>query len=185
MLNHEHILVWMRRRLMHSHLIAHYFELREMGMDAKFGADAIGDLVVKLLAGSCAYFASVIARKVGREHMIAIYKGGTGELLHAVVACAPQYPKDPLRGAYVDVLGRAKLQDLESEMREIFGDIVVSIGDMVDVAEYGSGEEAALARLASVLPWTRGLMGGPIALERDPSLFLKSIQDACACRLSQ
>lgn len=185
MFDQERILSWMQRRMMHSQLMEHYFELRELGLDPKFGADAIGDLVFKFLAGSCAFFASVIARKIGREHMIAFRRGDNGDLLHAVVACAQQYHAVPLRGSYVDVLGRAKLQDLEREMREIFGDIVVSVGDLVDADEYGPGEENVLERLASVLPWTRGFVGGSIALERDPNLFLKGIHDACECRSVQ
>lgn len=168
---------WLTARMLSADLIAHYYDLREKGMPGDPGAEAVGGMTAEFMLGRCAFFATAIAKRLGREHMIALYTKD-GDLVHAMVACSPQYGP-PFPGWCVDVLGRSKLSDAIAQIERAFGPLDVKIGEFVPDEDFAPGEEDLLIDLAGVLPWTRNFVGQPAARERDPQAFILCVSAAC------
>jgi hypothetical protein len=152
------VLKWMTDRLLKADIVRHYFDLKQAGKIENNDAEAIFVIIQKLMLGSCGFFASVIAREIGQDHLVWIYSKVTDRLLHSVVATSPQLEASVLRGSYVDVLGRGNLRDLVDAMESIAGPVSVEIGGPIDHVDYLDGEEAAMIKLAEALPWTRQFM---------------------------
>lgn len=121
---------WIRRRFAGSDLIRHYFDLRESGLDPAEGADAVGALADVYVLGRCAALATVGSRIVGRDRLVR-FNWPDGRLVHAVLACTPQHPGEPLRGDCVDILGRCGLSDLEADLKAAVAPVVLEIGVVV------------------------------------------------------
>jgi hypothetical protein len=172
-------LAWVTKRVLNSDLMPHYFDLREKGMAADIGADAVREMAFNFLVSRCAFFATVVAKKLGREHAVSFFDE-TGVLLHSVVACSPQYDSRFLTGNYVDAMGRGRLKDMQADLEDAFGPTTVKIGELVSDEDFSPNEESTLAELAGVLPWTRNFMGEPLARERDPEVFILCVKAACS-----
>lgn len=173
------LLQWMSDRLRTADIVRHYFDVKETGKASADDVEAIFDVVQKLMLGSCGFFASSIARRAGQDHLVWVFSKGTEKLLHAVIACSPQYSKEPLRGDFVDILGRGSLPDFVAAMERIAGPVDIEIGGPIEPGDYLEGEEAALVVLAEALPWTRQFMNGGTD---DRSDFIEAIKAAGAFR---
>ena len=145
---------WVQRRLLGSDLIQHYFDLRGVGLDAAEGADAVGALADVYVLGRCAALATVAARIVGRDRVVH-FNWPDGRLAHAVVACTPQHPGEPLRGDCVDILGRFRLVDMEADLRSAIAPVTTEIGAIMPDEEFIEGEAEALELVCRQLPWLR------------------------------
>lgn len=174
---------WIQRRLAGSDLIRHYFELRDAGLDATEGADAVGALADVYVLGRCAALATVAARIVGRDRVVH-FNWPDGRLAHAVVACTPQHPDEPLRGDCVDVLGRCRLVDMEADLRSAIAPVTVEIGAIMPDDGFLEGEAASLALVCGRLPWLRRTLLLPPAPEPACSGFLEAASWARSVRPS-
>jgi hypothetical protein len=172
---------WIQRRLADSDLIRHYFDLRTAGLDAAEGADAVGALADVYVLGRCAALAAVAARIVGRDRVVH-FNWPDGRLAHAVVACTPQHPGEPLRGDCVDVLGRCRLIDMEADLRSAIAPVTVEIGAIMPDDDFLEGEAASLALVCGRLPWLRRTLVLPPAPEPASSGFLEAASWARAAR---
>lgn len=148
---------WLQRRLVGSDLIRHYFDLRDAGLDAAEGAHAVGALADVYVLGRCAALATFASRIVGRDRIVR-FNWPNGRLAHAVLACTPQHPGEPLRGDCVDVLGRCSLADMEADLRAAVAPVTIEIGVVVPDDEFLDGEVESLALVCRQLPWLRKTM---------------------------
>jgi hypothetical protein len=164
---------WMQRRLAGSDLIHHYFELRSVGLDASEGAAAVGALADVYVLGRCAALATVAARIVGRDRLVR-FSWPDGRLAHAVLACTPQHPGEPLKGDCVDVLGRCSLPGMEVDLRAAIAPVTVQIGEIMPDDDFLDGEEASLALVCARLPWLRRTLLLPTSTEDAATAFLEA-----------
>lgn len=162
---------WIQRRLVGSDLIRHYFELRDRGLDAAEGAAAVGALADLYVLGRCAALATVACRIAGRDRLVR-FNWPDGRLAHAVVACTPQHPGEPLRGDCIDVLGRCSLAGMEADLKAAIAPVAVEIGAVMPDGEFLDGEEASLALVCGRLPWMRRTLLLPDAAEDAAAAFL-------------
>lgn len=172
---------WLQRRLVGSDLIRHYFELRDDGLDAAEGADAMGALADLYVLGRCAALATVASRIAGRDRLVR-FNWPDGRLAHAVLACTPQHPGEPLKGDCVDVLGRCSLRDMEDGLRASVAPVTVEIGVVMPDDEFLDGEEASLALVCGTLPWLRRTLLLPPAAGEARATFLEAASWARAWR---
>lgn len=163
MIDQEAVLAWMTERFRSADIVKEYFDAKGGGRAGPDDVDAIHNLTIKLMLGSCGFFSSVIARQVGSDQLVWLFSRRTGRLLHSVIACAPQYDPGLLRGDYVDILGRSSFVELLTSLQRIAGPLDVEIGGPIDREDYAEGQESDLEMLARGLPWTRQFMGQPPA----------------------
>lgn len=155
--------------LAESDLLLFSFDLRTDGYGAGSVAKLVGWIVEEFSMKRCAYLASVLAARLGREHHVEIVRQD-GRLAHAVTACAPQHGFE-LKGDCVDALGRRRLSETVRAVEALTGPCSVRTGEPLPPSDFEPGEAEALLDLSSGLPWMRSLMRLPRTRPDPASLF--------------
>lgn len=146
---------WLQERLLSSDLMSHFFELRdELGLSGDLVAKTVFSLAHKFTLGDCLKLAAVLGEVSGADHVITISRSD-GRLLHAVFACAPQYPNERPRGDCVDIMGRMNLGDAIAGLEKAFGQVQIAVGKHWDDDFLDTEERQRIRSIAAALPWTR------------------------------
>ncbi len=146
---------WLHERLLSSDLMRHFFELRdELGLSGDLVAKTVFSLAHKFTLGDCLKLAAVLGEVSGADHVVTISRSD-GRLLHAVFACAPQYPKERPRGDCVDVMGRMSLSEAIAGLEKAFGQVEIAVGRNWDDHFLDAEERHRIRSVAAALPWTR------------------------------
>jgi hypothetical protein len=135
--------------------MSHFFELRdELGLSGDLVAKTVFSLAHKFTLGDCLKLAAVLGEVSGADHVVTISRPD-GRLLHAVFACAPQYPNERPRGDCVDVMGRMSLSTAIAGLEKAFGQVEIAVGKHWDDDFLDAEERARIRSIAAALPWTR------------------------------
>ncbi|WP_173050606.1 hypothetical protein [Bosea sp. ANAM02] len=146
---------WLHERLLSSDLMSHFFELRDdLGLSGDLVARTVFSLAHKFTLGDCLQLAAVLGEVSGADHVVTISRPD-GRLLHAVFACAPQYPNERPRGDCVDIMGRMNLSDAIAGLEKAFGRVTIGVGKHWDDDFLDTEERGRIRSIAAALPWTR------------------------------
>lgn len=146
---------WLHERLLASDLMAHFFELRdELGLSGDLVASTVFSLAHKFTLGDCLQLAAVLGEISGVDHVVTISRPD-GRLLHAVFACAPQYPNERPRGDCVDIMGRMSMSDAIDGLKKAFGPVTIGVGKNWDSDFLSVDDRDRIRSIAAALPWTR------------------------------